>query len=165
MIIILDDVLSKDELDKLNEGIIKKISNNNLFNRYLRKWNGIKFCHPLLKIMSKYFPLKWHYRYELWTHKAGQIIPNWHVDRDENLYANTGIVDTTLFGLIYYPLIDPSLKGGELLFKDGTTIMPRSNRMVLFSTGTIFHKVAEYDDGQRLSFIVNIWDKKFLGEV
>ena len=74
-------------------------------------------------------------------------------------------LEVPLFGLIYYPLIDPSLKGGELLFKDGTTIMPRSNRMVLFSTGTIFHKVAEYDDGQRLSFIVNIWDKKFLGEV
>ena len=49
-----------------------------------------------------------------------------------------------------------------MILEDGTVIIPRSNRMVLFSTGTIQHMVASYQ-GYRKSFLINIWDKKNLG--
>ena len=166
MIIILDDVLSKDELENLNEGIETKVSVDKL--NILSDWNEIKFSHSLLKIMSKYFPLKWYYKYELWKHESSRSIPQnvlsilpWHLDKDEKLYDKIGILDVPLFGLIYYPLIE-SLQGGELILEDGTTIIPRFNRMVLFSTGTIKHMVSEYE-GRRHSFLINIWDKKNLG--
>jgi|TARA_B100001250_G_C19337277_1_gene587447 hypothetical protein len=161
MIIILDDVLSKNELENLNEGIDLKVSVDNNLNQYLRKWSDIKFAHPLLKISSKYFKLKRNYRYELWKHESSKFIPNWHFDKDEELYRITGVTDIPIFGLIYYPLIQ-SLKGGELILEDGTIINPRSNRMVLFSTGTIQHMVDSYQ-GYRKSFLINIWAKKNLG--
>jgi len=162
MIIILDDVLSKDELENLNEGIDTKVSSDHRLNKYLREWGDVKFAHPLLKIMSEYVLLKSYYNYELWKYESGIYNPPpWHLDKDEELYDKTGILDVPLFGLIYYPLIE-SLQGGELILEDGTVIIPRSNRMVLFSTGTIQHMVSSYQ-GYRKSFLINIWDKKNLG--
>ena len=52
-IFILDDVLSDNQLDNLRVGL-KVLGEDNRKNRYLRKWNDIKFAHPLLKIVSKY---------------------------------------------------------------------------------------------------------------
>ena len=43
----------------------------------LDTWNDIKFVHPLLKILSKYFNIKRRYRYELWQH-LGTYPQGWH---------------------------------------------------------------------------------------
>ena len=165
MIIVLDNVLSENELNNFNEGTKTNISFDFNLNNNLRKWNEIKFCHPLLKITSKYFPLKWNYRYELWKHPSNDYDIGrdlgWHLDKDEELREKKGILDVPLFGLIYYPFVS-NLKGGQLHLEDGTIIVPRANRMVLFSTGTIQHMVHKYE-GHRYSVLINIWNKKNLG--
>ena len=165
MIIVLDNVLSENELNNFNEGTKTNISFDfNLIN-HLRKWNEIKFCHPLLKITSKYFPLRWNYRYELWKHPSKEYVSGhdleWHIDKDEELLQKESILEVPLFGLIYYPFIS-NLKGGQLHLEDETIIVPRSNRMVLFSTGTIQHMVHKYE-GHRYAVLINIWNKKNLG--
>ena len=159
--IALDNVLSKTELDNFYEGL--KNFDINPF-RYvedneLDTWNDIKFVHPLLKILSKYFNIKRRYRYELWQH-LGTYPQGWHFDKDEILYKKK-IFEHPLFGLIYYPLVE-SLHGGELLLETGISVTPKSNRLVLFSTGKIRHNVEKYE-GYRHSFLINIWDKKKLG--
>ena len=160
--IVLDNVLSKTELDNFYEGL-KTFDINP--SRYLEDteldtWNSIKFVHPLLKTLSKYFNIKRHYRYELWQH-LGTYPHGWHLDRDEELYEKKGILEIPLFGLIYYPLVE-CLRGGELLLENGISVTPKSNRLVLFSTGKLNHNVEKYE-GYRHSFLINVWDKKKLG--
>ena len=157
-IFILDDVLSDNQLGNLRVGL-KVLGEDNRKNRYLRKWNDIKFAHPLLKIVSKYFNLKRRYRYELWQHiLAKQLL--WHTDKDEDMWEKLDIISRPLFGLVYYPLVGCS--GGDLILENGIRITPKSNRLVLFSSGTIKHCVEEHD-GYRHSFLINVWNKKKLG--
>ena len=155
MLIVLDDVLSPKALDNFYTGL-RNFDNE---QHRLRKWDEIKFTHPLLKTASKYFNLKSQYRYEVWQH-LGSRPADWHLDKDELLHEK-GILDCPLFGLIYYPSVE-SLVGGQLLLRNGISIVPRSNRLVIFSTGSIWHNVEEYE-GHRHSFLINFWDKKKLG--
>ena len=159
--IVLDNVLSKTELDNFYKGLKSFDINPSRYveDEELDTWNDIKFAHPLLKILSKYFNIKRRYRYELWQHLSTNP-QGWHLDKDEVLH-DQGIVDCPLFGLIYYPLVE-SLRGGELLLENGISVTPQSNRLVLFPTGKIWHNVEKYE-GYRHSFLVNVWDKKKLG--
>ncbi len=168
MLVILDDVLSENQLDSFHIGL-KTVDRDNSKNRYLRKWNEIKFAHPLLKVTSKYFNLKRHYRYELWQNIGCSIVPHsltinaglgWHTDKDEDMWEEKGIMSIPLFGMVYY--VSVGCSGGDLILENGIRISPKPNRLVLFSSGTIKHCVEEHE-GHRYAFLINIWDKKKLG--
>ena len=158
-IVILDNVLSDDELYNFKIGIKgEPYGADNL-----HKWNDMKIFHPLFKKISKIFHTKRHYMYEVWQHQG--TLPNgWHVDKDEILHDQTGIVDCPLLALTYYPFIDNLIDGGRLLFKEGIAIVPRTNRIVIqFLPSRWWHNVEDYEGGYRQSININVWNKKILG--
>ena len=159
-IFVLDDVLSDKQVRDFDLGLKKFNVINDYVVRQLNTWNEIKFAHPLLRIASKYFNFKSHYRYEVWQH-LGTRPNNWHIDKDEILDDQQGITDCPLFGLIYYPSVQ-YLRGGNLLFRNGITIVPQTNRLVIHSPPVIEHRVDEYE-GYRHSININTWNKKKLG--
>ena len=158
-IFVLDDVLSDKQIKDFDSGLKRFNVINDHLIRQLNTWKEIKFAHPLLRTVSKYFNFKRQYRYEVWQH-LGTRPANWHLDKDEILH-DQGITDCPLFGLIYYPSVQ-YLRGGNLLFRNGITIVPQTNRLVIHSPASIWHRVDEYE-GYRHSININIWNKKKLG--
>lgn len=150
MIIILDDVLSNENLD-----IIEKNSEN--FNSEINglyQWNSIEIFKPLIKICSNYYSLHNCFGYEIWEQKNTKP-PNWHCDRDEIL-AKQNIIKYPICTLVYYINID-NLIGGKILLENGIDITPIKNRLVIFGPG-VKHYVEEFS-GYRHSLIINPWDK------
>ncbi len=156
-IFVLDDVLSDIQFKDFDLGLRKFNIINDSRVRQLNTWEEMEFAHHILKNVE----IKSHYMYEVWQH-IGTTPYGWHVDKDEILHEQ-GILDCPLFGLIYYPSVQSDLRGGNLIFKDGMTIVPQTNRLVIHSPGSLWHCVEEYE-GYRHSININIWDKKKLGE-
>tara|TARA_B100000131_G_scaffold71716_1_gene68030 strand:+ start:349 stop:1995 length:1647 start_codon:yes stop_codon:yes gene_type:complete len=156
-IFVLDDVLSDIQFKDFDLGLRKFNIINDSRVRQLNTWEEMEFAHHILKNVE----IKSHYMYEVWQH-IGTTPYGWHVDKDEILHEQ-GILDCPLFGLIYYPSVQSDLRGGNLIFKDGMTIVPKTNRLVIHSPGSLWHCVEEYV-GYRHSININIWDKKKLGE-
>ncbi len=156
MFIVLDDVLTNKENNTLLEGM-KTIAFDD--NYQLKRWNEVRYAHPLLKITNKFFPLKRRYRYELW-HNIHNL-RGWHLDRDEILYEQ-GIDDHPLYGLIFYPQV-VDVTGGQLQTENGIAVKPIQNRLILLDAGKVAHNV-DFFTGLRRSFLINIWDKKQLGK-
>ena len=77
-----------------------------------------------------------------------------HQDKNEALFQMTGEVVTPIFSAVYYPHV-VDVVGGELELP-GTTILPRSNRAVVF-TGHLQHRVSAVREGTRRSIVLNGW--------
>lgn len=91
---------------------------------------------------------------ESWSHY--QTKPEWHYDKDEDLYNQTGILAFPICSIVYYPKID-LVSGGEFITED-VTIKPKNNRLIVFSSG-VYHSVNDFK-GERFSVIINPWENK-----
>lgn len=155
MIVILDDVLNEEGIKNIRsffecsekgktlwvEGILDQIKEANS-----------PFC-TLVHIASRFFDLTSMVGAELWSHHGTR--PEWHYDKDEKASLNNQM-KFPLCGIVYYPIIE-NLTGGRLL-TGSEQIVPKTNRMVLFSPG-ILHTVEPYQ-GNRMSVAINPWNYK-----
>lgn len=133
-----------------------------------------------LDIASEYFDFSNIVGYETWFHINTRPSPydnydalfeegpdgvkmegsGWHVDRDERYRQKTNEDRYPLCSMVYYPLIDKSLRGGRLQFVDHS-IIPKTNMLVIFSPG-VWHNVEQFSGGERISVAINPWDKPTL---
>ena len=153
MIVILDDVLS-DEGVKLTRQIFEneKFRKNNWLDTTLDHARQINSpIASLIQIASNFFGISSMVGCEIWAHYGTR--PEWHQDKDE-LAGKNGELKFPLCGIVYYPLIE-NLVGGRLL-TGSEQIVPKTNRMVLFSPG-ILHTVEPYE-GNRMSVAINPWN-------
>ena len=156
MLIILDDVL-----DDANHRAVKEYfassENARKMNWAEGSLNTISgYGSPLSKIIgvvSKYVDLTNMQGCEYWAHYGTR--PNWHVDKDEELFKQTGDVVCPICSIVYYA--DIEVIGGSFI-TDTINVMPITNRMIIFSKG-LMHSVAPYT-GTRLSIAVNPWSHK-----
>lgn len=105
--------------------------------------------------------------FEYWTRYAdgeaggGELSP--HQDKDEELMNVTGITRSPRVGCVFY-IAASDLEGGELeVFSDGLesppiSVEPRSNRLVVFDSGGLWHRVRKMRRGTRLALVTNVWD-------
>lgn len=94
--------------------------------------------------------------YEYWSHVNTR--PNdTHQDKDEVAYLKHGISRFPMFSTVFY-LEVKDLIGGELVFEEGIEVIPKRNRLVIFSQG-LEHRVRTFK-GHRVSIAVNPWSTK-----
>ena len=150
--IIIDNVFDED----LIQDTLKKLGNNNIVEDWCdidSNHNHKILCKSLLDECSKYYTLNDCIGYEFWTQNNSRP-SNWHYDKDEEFYNNTGNYKFPICSIILYLKIN-NLIGGLLHLED-TIITPKVNRMVIFPPG-VFHYVEEFT-GERTSFLVNPWN-------
>ncbi len=115
----------------------------------------------LLVIASNYFDISAFVGYETWTHINSKPA-DWHQDKDERLIQIYDKLQFPLCTLVYYPFVDKDLKGGRVVFEDDTTVVPKTNRLIIFGPG-VWHSVEEYT-GERFALIIGPWNKKICME-
>ncbi len=108
----------------------------------------------LLEQASKYFDLSDMVGVEYWANYNSQS--DWHIDKDEKLYKQTGQLKHPICSIVYYANIN-DIVGGNLITAT-ESISPITNRMVIFSSN-VLHRVEPYT-GARLSVAVNPWSNK-----
>lgn len=88
-------------------------------------------------------------------------ILQWHQDKDEHLFEQTGQTICPNIGAVYY-CYPSKFKGGFLEIANGNDfdrlerIEPVFNRLVIFDPSN-FHRVSRVYDGYRKAFVVNVW--------
>ena len=104
---------------------------------------------------------------ELWTHLLG---PNekdngldWHIDKDERLFEETGIIKTPLYGSIFYCHQEINLIDDMGMLELGTPpeverIKPLPNRLVIFKSNTPHRVTKGTESSPRRSIISNLWN-------
>jgi hypothetical protein len=86
-----------------------------------------------------------------------------HFDKDEAWFDKTGEIVSPVIGTVYYPIVDETFEGGELLiYTEGADKAPEvikalPNRMIIFDAGTVVHEVAPVTSGTRKAIAVNLW--------
>ena len=151
--VVIDDVFDQDTTTRLYESVDNS-TRNPFFYKLGESHFHDNFSYATLDVASHYFNLKTCIGYEFWT-RLNRCVGGWHQDKDEKLYDKKGIESYPLCSIIYYVHVK-NMTGGELLL--GTdTILPKSNRMVIFASG-ISHNVNEFT-GERICLLVNPWDK------
>ena len=160
MIHIVDDVLSKREIRYFEKEIARIIKDEEGSGiDVLHQYDQIRFAHPILKVASRYHDLSQCCGYEIWQHDHTDGRLPWHLDKDEMLFALENRMRHPVCGIVYYLLIDENLKGGQLVFDNGSTVSPKKNRVVVFDS-TLQHSVEEYT-GRRYSVNINPWNEKY----
>jgi hypothetical protein len=145
---VFDDNFINDFLEKLNNKNISETWHSlNVFYD-----NNILF-KSLLRKCEKYYDLSNCVGYEFWTQNNTRP-SDWHYDKDETFYRNTGNFKFPICSIVYYLKVN-NLIGGLLHLED-ITIIPKVNRMIIFPPG-IKHFVEEFS-GERISLLVNPWD-------
>lgn len=155
MLIILDDVLSTDDMYRM-----RTYFGDNPENRRYNWANGnfdqvIQYDSPLVKLVAianKHINVKHLCGIEFWAHLGTK--PDWHIDRDEKLALTTNEIKHPICSIVYYAHVE-NLIGGRFM-TETELVVPRDNRMVIFSPG-ILHTVEDYE-GTRLSVAVNPWE-------
>jgi hypothetical protein len=130
------------------------LSQPSLTSTWIPKADLPNVFRPLALNAEKLFDLSEATGYEFWTHN--NTYPNWHYDKDEQAYVK-GRLLFPICSMVYYAKVQ-SLNGGELYFQDGTRVLPKSNRQVLFSPG-LYHRVSAYH-GTRVTMLLNPWKVK-----
>ena len=161
--IVFDNLLSDSQFDDFNK-TFAPISTGH--------WIGAN-DEPTDK-MAAYGKLLWkHYiaanpvpnlmGYEYWTKTLSNTVPlDWHYDKDETLWENTGEISRPLFGAVLYG--EGEVYGGYLEIKqhDGEIerIQYKPNRAIFFDAGNLEHRVSPVNNGSRRTLACNIWDKE-----
>lgn len=109
----------------------------------------------LLTRASQFFDLSAMIGSEYWAHYGTR--PDWHIDKDEKLYAMSGNTECPICSVVYYAEIDEDLVGGKFM-TETATVMPVTNRMIVFSPGLV-HGVEPFT-GKRLAVAINPWANK-----
>ena len=107
-----------------------------------------------MKFASRFFDFSEVLGCEIWTN-GDQVTPVEHTDFDMRYYGATGIERYPACTMVFYPDVDESEPGGELCIRDGITIKPKSNRLVVFSPG-ILHSINPFSC-RRISVVYNPW--------
>jgi hypothetical protein len=140
MLTVIDNALSetanKIAVDQF-KGQSKSITwiDGNLEN-FLKYKSALSEC---LEYAAKYFNLNSMIGMELWSHNGTK--PDWHYDKDENLFNKTGEIKNPICSIVYYPLIE-NLIGGHFI-TETISIKPVTNRLIAFGP-MLHHSVEEY---------------------
>jgi hypothetical protein len=148
-LIVQDNFLPEEEREEL------KLCQNNIKwyerNDYSHTYGNL--CMTIMNCAKLYFNLDNCCGYEMWAqHNARPF--GWHQDKDE-LASEKGNLNYPICSCIYYPYVDVS-DGGNLILECGTEIVPKTNRLILFSP-QVYHNV-DYFLGERVSILVNPWN-------
>jgi hypothetical protein len=146
---VFDDVLPMDH------GLMKVVDGPSKLNSWIPKQEIPLVLGPLVKNAEKVFDLSGAAGFELWTHNHTR--PDWHFDKDEESYVAKKKLSFPICSMVYYVHIE-NVFGGELYFKDGTRILPKANRQIIFSPG-LYHRVSAYQ-GSRISLLLNPWKEQ-----
>jgi len=112
-------------------------------------------CNELLQWASFYYSLDTCTEYELW-HGDSPLDPatGEHVDKDEIEHYKTGDFIYPICSIVYYLEVE-DLVGGELVSPGNWSVVPKTNRAVIFGPG-VSHKVEKFT-GTRFAVLVNPW--------
>ena len=153
-LIILDDIV--DNFDELQKDLLELLDGSGIWE----KWYNLDTEHPckdlclhLISVSKEYYNLNNCSGYEFWLHNNSRP-PEWHVDKDERMKHEKGILSYPLCTLVYYIFVD-GVVDGKLELRD-FKIEPKNNRLVMFPSGTE-HYVQPFS-GKRVSLVVNPWD-------
>ena len=117
-------------------------------------------CLSLIDLVRNYCDLSTCSVYEFWIHHNTRP-QQWHIDKDERMMAERGILSCPLCSIVYYPLVE-NLRDGRLHLldedlKEDVIIVPKQNRLIVLSAGQR-HFVEPFTRGRRSAFIINPWD-------
>ncbi len=112
-------------------------------------------CSNILEKIEKYFNVSNMVGYDYWTHTNTRPT-SWHYDKDEIAYVTKGVTRYPICSSVFYMEVD--CDGGSLQFKNGVTIKPVVNRLVIFSP-KLYHGVEQFT-GKRVSININPWNTK-----
>ena len=154
MIIIKDNVFGTEQMSELDylraQGRVPEYQE--YFNKE-QNWDLSWLCDRLLEEASTKLEFKYDF-YEFWPHSNTRPL-GWHYDKDEKV-SDAGLDDVyPQCSIVFYPFKDDKLVGGHLKFKNGLSIPPERNRVVIFSPG-LLHTVQPFR-GKRLSYNINPW--------
>lgn len=149
-LIIQDNFISEKNKEDLNlcEKDIKWYKRNDYSHAYGN------LCMTIINRAKLYFNIDNHCGYELWA-RSNTRPSGWHIDKDEMMCENNFGLSLPICSCIYYPYVDVS-DGGNLILECGTEIVPKTNRLVIFSPN-VYHNV-DYFLGERVSILVNPWN-------
>lgn len=151
MVIIQDDFFTQDISDQLSvvyrNGYIKN-------HPFILKKDYDQEIHEIVSFASTHFDFSSVLGCEIWTN-SNQVTPVRHTDHDMRYFVETGIERYPKCTMVYYPFVSPKIFGGNLHVED-KIVVPRTNRLVVFSPGLLHH--IEPFEGERISVVYNPWD-------
>jgi hypothetical protein len=158
--LVFDNVFDENELEGYQNKILNLTENIPLsWFSYYDDHEYKNFCLRLTSLAATFFDLSDSVGYEFWTQHNSRPESK-HRDKDETLWNKNGELKYPICSIVFY-LHTKKMIGGKLHFEDGSIIVPKSNRVVIFSPG-IVHHVEEFE-GERTSMLVNPWNSKPLG--
>ena len=112
-------------------------------------------CNELLEWASFYYSLDNCTEYEVWHGSTTMdAAMDEHIDKDEHHYVKSGQNIHPICSIVYYLEIE-NLEGGELVSPGNWSVVPKTNRAVIFGPG-VAHKV-NWFTGTRFAVLVNPW--------
>ena len=115
-------------------------------------------CKELLSWASFYYSLDNCTEYEVWHGSSNtDAAMAEHIDKDEKLYMELDEIAYPICSIAYYLEVE-DLIGGELVSPGNWSVVPKTNRMVIFGPG-VSHKVEPFT-GTRLAVLVNPWARQ-----
>lgn len=86
-----------------------------------------------------------------------------HKDKDEAYWDKTGEIVSPMIGTIYYPEQEEFTGGMLEIYTNGQNEEPeriyaKSNRLIIFDAGTVFHRVDTVTSGTRKAIAINLWE-------
>ncbi len=156
-IVVMSKTIIIDNLfdNSLIQNALEKLGSSNVSESWysINSNHNFKFlCESLLNECFNFYDLNECVGYEYWTQNNTRP-SNWHYDKDEMYYESTGLFKYPICSIVYYLKVN-NLEGGLLHLED-ITILPKTNRLVIFPSG-IKHYVEEFS-GDRVSFLINPW--------
>ena len=162
MLIIIDDVVGNSTFETDCLDILESNKKNTNEINFYEKWYSLdedhvfqNFCVQMINVAGNFFDLNSCIGYEFWSQNNTRP-KDWHIDKDEQMKANTGQTRFPLCSVVYYVKVD-KLKGGKLHVEDDI-VTPKSNRMVIFSPE--LNHCVEPHMGERVALCVNPWSVK-----
>lgn len=155
--IIIDNFLGENKFKNIKEQTLLKLKGKNLPEKWFldnQQHSHSSVCLDLIEESKKYYNFSTYIGYEFWTQNNSRPL-NWHYDKDELLWSDTGIFSFPICSIVYYVSIE-NLKGGKIIL-DEDSITPKEDRLIIFPPKT-FHFVEEFE-GKRTSILVNPWNK------
>lgn len=160
MLIVIDDVLTQEEQEKIQALFTASPEARGMRwiqGAYDDVKNNPSPISKLLMLAGHTFDVSGMRGAEIWAHYGTR--PDWHIDKDEELYKTSGNLAHPICSIVYYAKVE-ELKGGRFM-TETMNVTPVNNRAIIFAPG-IMHGVEPYE-GTRLSVAVNPWATKPMG--
>ena len=163
MITIIDGVFSDIQMTQWKKNINRSTDNfvSGVLDKEGEGWYLVDadhdnqyMCYEILRLAGRYFKTGHVAGYDYWTHTSTRPM-QWHYDKDETAYLKRGIKRYPVCSTVFYLEVE-NLIGGKLCFETGIEVVPKENRLVIFSEG-LYHGVDEFE-GVRTSININPWN-------